>query len=105
LNTYTAAVQANGKIVTAGGILQNSQYKLFLFRHNVDGSLDAGFGSNGISTQLVTGNDEILGLAIQTDGMIVAAGKAATPTDRIVVTRFHGDPPTNAVFADGFEQP
>jgi uncharacterized delta-60 repeat protein len=97
------ATQANGKVVTAGTTINGqSRLAFLLLRHNVDGSLDTGFGSGGISTQSVAGNDEVLGLAIQPDGKLVAAGRGG---DRIAVARFHGDPPTNEVFANGFEQP
>jgi uncharacterized delta-60 repeat protein len=96
------AVQTDGKIVTAGQIVENVERKLLLVRHNADGSLDTGFGSGGISTQFATGNDEVLGLAIQADGKLVAAGRGG---DRIAVARFHGDPVANEIFANGFEQP
>jgi uncharacterized delta-60 repeat protein len=93
-----AAVQANGKIVTAGSL--SAQF--VLLRHTADGGLDAGFGTGGISTQSVSFSDQIRGLAIQANGKLVVAGIGG---NQIAVARFHGDPPANEVFANGFEQP
>jgi uncharacterized delta-60 repeat protein len=70
-------IQGDGKIVV-GGTTRNSilhQFQLGLARYNTDGSLDAGFGTGGlVSTTILGLDDEILALALQTDGKIVAAG-------------------------------
>ena len=69
------ALQADGKIVMAGG----SGSDFVLARYNANGSLDAGFGSGGLVTtdflSNVTGN-EAHGVAIQSDGKIVVVGFA-----------------------------
>jgi uncharacterized delta-60 repeat protein len=50
-----------------------------LARYDSDGTLDATFGSGGIvTTDLTSGDDIAYGMAIQSDGKIVAAG-SATP--------------------------
>lgn len=49
-----------------------------LARYNPDGSLDTGFGNNGkVTTKIFDGNDYAEAVAIQRDGRIVVAGRAA----------------------------
>lgn len=65
------AIQADGKIVTAGGV--NNAFALA--RYNPDGSLDPSFGTDGkVITDFSPGADYALGVAIQSNGKIVAAG-------------------------------
>ena len=68
------ALQADGKIVMVGG----SGTDFLLARYNVDGSLDAGFGTGGLVTRDVGAgsSDEARAVAIQADGKIVVAGNA-----------------------------
>jgi uncharacterized delta-60 repeat protein len=75
----SVAIQTDGKIVVAGGVAINGvDPKFGVVRYNTDGTLDtAGFGSG---TGIVVTNvvkkrfDEPTGVALQTDGKIVAAG-------------------------------
>jgi uncharacterized delta-60 repeat protein len=73
------AIQADGKIVAAGigGFLST----FALTRYNTDGSLDPSFGTGGQVTTQFTGlnSESAMGLAIQTNGKIVAAGFAFFP--------------------------
>lgn len=64
--------QADGKIVLAGQSNQTSYYGFSLSRINLDGSLDSSFM---IFTDITSGNDVIYGMAFQSDGGIVVAGK------------------------------
>ncbi|HKI85197.1 MAG TPA: delta-60 repeat domain-containing protein [Thermoanaerobaculia bacterium] len=79
-DAYAVAVQSDGKIVAAGQSDAEGDYEFALARYNSDGTLDTSFGSN--ATGLVTSNfrggskDFAYGLAIQTDGKIVAAGES-----------------------------
>lgn len=66
------AVQSNGQIV-AGGIADSN---FALARYNTDGSLDTTFGTNGTVETSMGSSSQINGLAIQSNGMIVAAGVA-----------------------------
>ncbi len=75
---YTAALQADGKIILAGQTNNPSSNDFALIRYNADGTLDNSFGTNGkVSTSF--GNDmtsaTINALAVQADGKIVAAGE------------------------------
>jgi uncharacterized delta-60 repeat protein len=71
-----AALQPDGKIVVATSHFTPPSGEAFaLVRYNPDGSLDTGFGTGGIVTTAVGDiNCQALGVAIQPDGKIVAAG-------------------------------
>lgn len=80
------ALQADGKVVVAGGVLFPGGSRSLVVRYNTDGSLDPTFTSavgqlapGIINTDLVPGdNDGYLGVAIRPDGRIVAAGQAGS---------------------------
>ncbi|MCA9948031.1 MAG: hypothetical protein KDE48_00150 [Anaerolineales bacterium] len=68
------AIQSNGKIVVAG--LTGGQ-TLNVARYNSNGSLDTTFGSGGlVSTQIDGNNTEGYGMSLQADGKIVVAGQS-----------------------------
>jgi uncharacterized delta-60 repeat protein len=67
------AIQADGKIVVAGSV----DGTFALARFNPDGSLDGSFGSSGlVTTSFAEGDAAGNALAIQANGLIVAAGSA-----------------------------
>jgi uncharacterized delta-60 repeat protein len=74
------AIQKDGKIVVAGMRLNGAgtEYDLMLLRYNTNGSLDTGFGTNGVviylSEQWYAPRLTLNKLAIQADGKIVVAG-------------------------------
>jgi uncharacterized delta-60 repeat protein len=73
----SVAIQADGKIVAVGFARVSTSGAFGLARYNTNGSLDSSFGSGGIVSTFFTGNDDhAQGVAIQTDGKIVAAGYA-----------------------------
>lgn len=86
------AVQADGKIVAVGKSENPSgTYANFaLARYGVDGGLDLTFGTQGkLTTDFLGGADYGRGVAIQSDGKIVAAGSAANGSDlEIAVARY-----------------
>jgi len=75
-------VQGDGKIVLGGRATDATTHGDFaLARFNADGSLDTTFGPahNGkVAVPLDNGTDEILGLALQPDGKIIAVGEVDT---------------------------
>lgn len=84
------AVQADGRILVAGGNKGNA----LLLRFLADGKPDRGFSRDGVQTLDVGGLDEFYGLALQADGRIVAAGKrfdAGTGQDSVVLARYRSD--------------
>ena len=75
---WAVAIESGGKIVVAGqtGVNPTETPSDFaLARYNVDGSLDATFGTGGkLTTEFETGANGVRDLAIQADGAIVAVG-------------------------------
>ena len=77
---WALALQSNGDIV-AGGEVDSTTTKLFaLARYNANGSLDTTFGTSGIVTTQIGGSsfNQIRGLALQSNGDIVAEGPSQT---------------------------
>jgi uncharacterized delta-60 repeat protein len=75
------AIQSDGKIVVAGIGVTNGAFADVLFRLNTDGTLDPTFGSGGVVSVSPPGSVEdngFFGVAIQSDGKIVAAAAALT---------------------------
>ncbi len=70
-------IQSDGKILAAGFSNASGSYDFALARYNADGTLDTSFGNAGnglVLTDFGGVTDSASGLAIQTDGKIVAAG-------------------------------
>ncbi|POX51521.1 calcium-binding protein [Streptomyces sp. Ru71] len=78
------ALQPDGKIVV-GGEVGTTRFDFYLTRLNSNGSLDTGFGSNGIVRTDFGGYDHVESLAVQPDGRIVAAGNS---DDRYALARY-----------------
>ncbi len=97
-------IQTDGKILVLGGI-GNGWQDMVLVRYNADGSLDTGFGTNGIviksfSTTAKSIND----FALQSDGKIIVAGyfrSTATQSDDFLVARFNQDGSFDTSFGAG----
>ena len=76
------AVQSDGKLVVTGYHSNGTDDDLFVIRYNSDGSLDTGFGTNGLyAYDGGNGNDCGFAIAIQADGSILAAGDSQNGTD------------------------
>ena len=71
------ALQKDGKIIQGGIGTLDGVNGFYLARFNTDGSLDKTFGNKGrVVTDFSGGQQEILSVALQSDGKIVAAGYA-----------------------------
>lgn len=71
-------IQKDGKIVAAGVAYQNNG-DFALARYNQDGRLDRHFGTNGlVTTNLGGSDDQVLSVALQRDGKIVATGSSGS---------------------------
>jgi uncharacterized delta-60 repeat protein len=109
------AIQGDGKIVAAGNCHVGSATANFcLARYNGDGSLDTSFDSDGtVRTAIGAGAAYASGVAVQSDGKIVAAGAcglALAPSgfcvarynsDGSLDTSFDSDGTLTTVIADG----
>jgi uncharacterized delta-60 repeat protein len=87
------AVQSNGKLVTAGYALEGFSRAFSLSRFLSDGTVDSAFGTSG--TVIGFDGQEVHGLALQSDGNIVAAGFSTFQgaTTDFTIVRYVGDPP------------
>ncbi len=74
---YGLALQPDGKAVAVGN-WGNAGYALA--RYGTGGALDSSFGSGGLVHTTIAANDLLLGVAVQRDGKVVAAGSAASQT-------------------------
>jgi len=80
------AVLPDGKIMVAGAAFKtfNTPPDFALVRYNADGSLD------GIqTTDIAGGTDEALGLAIQSDGKVVVAGRSFRSNFDLTLARYN----------------
>jgi uncharacterized delta-60 repeat protein len=96
------AVQADGKILTAG----QTSGTFAVARFNANGSNDTTFGSNGLVITPVAnaaGTRQIFALAIQPDGKIVAAGDSLVNGNYagLDLIRYQGDPSPNTATISG----
>ncbi len=72
---FGIALQTDGKIVIAGCVNKGGGNDFLIARYNSNGSPDAAFGVNGATITPIGNGVEIAnGVAIQSDGKIVAAG-------------------------------
>ncbi|MGA2750172.1 MAG: hypothetical protein ABSG59_15470 [Verrucomicrobiota bacterium] len=77
-------IQSDGKIVAAGG----GSGGFALVRYNPDGSLDASFGSAGVTITTVSAVNSANAMAIQPDGKIVLAGTTSSNPQLFGLARF-----------------
>jgi len=86
-----AAIEPDGKIVVAG---TNGGIDFELARYNNDGSLDTGFGTDGVViTDFPSAQpfDAAFAIAIQPDGKIVAGGSTAGCCFTFALARYNSD--------------
>ena len=92
-------VQSDNKIIVSG----TDNYKPFVARYNVDGTIDSSFGNNGVQYIVIQGRDNssMPGMALSADGKILLAGKkpgnVSDPT-YIYVIRLNSDGTTDTSF-------
>ncbi len=87
------AIQPDGKIVLAGSSNNGSNYDFAIVRYNVNGALDASFGTGGkVTTAVGTSFDNCNAVKIQSNGKIVAAGSSIVGTNsHFAVVRYNTD--------------
>ncbi|MFD4597320.1 calcium-binding protein [Streptomyces sp. NPDC058464] len=78
-------LQSDGRIVVAGG----GAGGFAVLRYNTDGGPDGGFGTGGRVTTGFGGTDVAHGVALQSDGRIVAAGQGG-PNNDFALARYLG---------------
>ena len=88
------ALQADGKIVASGSFFINGNYDFGLARYNAKGTLDTTFGTGGTIATNFGNSDVAVGVVIQPDGKIVAAGYTANANYSVsdfALARYLGD--------------
>lgn len=106
---FAITIQADGKIILAGvanRLFSTTTAEYFaLARYNPDGSLDASFGTGGKVFTDFFGFSFARGIAIQSDGRIVAAGAAyrspPTLTQDFALARYMPDGTLDTSFGSG----
>src|SRR2546425_487768 len=99
------ALQADGKVVIAGGCtslpdcFSSSSPDFVVARLLTDGSIDTSFGSGGVARTDFTGQTDFAqALLLQPDGRIVVTGRA---DQNIVLARFDGAGALDSTFGTG----
>jgi uncharacterized delta-60 repeat protein/uncharacterized repeat protein (TIGR01451 family) len=95
------AIQGDGKIVAVGRADISGAFDFPLARYNADGSLDTTFDGDGkVTTDFAGDIDLAYGVAIQTDGKIVAAGRAVVSGNRhFALARYNADGSPDTIFS------
>jgi uncharacterized delta-60 repeat protein len=91
---FAVALQPDGKIVVAGRTSNGANLDFVVLRYLSNGSLDSAFGGGDgiVTTPVGSGDDEVFGIALQTDGKIVAAGYTASGgNNNTAVARYLAD--------------
>lgn len=103
---YAMAIQPDGRMVVGGYAvdLANGDKEFALVRYNYDGSLDTTFGggTGKVVTDFNGTSDRIWGVALQSDGKIVAAGETVSSvfpgTNDIALARYNADGTLDTTF-------
>jgi uncharacterized delta-60 repeat protein len=95
------ARQADGKIVVAGAAWVGGNTRMLVTRFNADGTLDTGFGTNGVTTVNPFGYSTATALSIAGDGKILVAGYATLSSSDMVVFRVTTAGALDATFGTG----
>jgi uncharacterized delta-60 repeat protein len=78
---YEVVVETDGSIIAGGYATPGSDTDFALARYHSDGSLDANFGVGGRVMTDFGGNDLIHGMALQSDGKLIASGGGGPNAD------------------------
>ena len=87
------ALQADGKVVTAGSSHNGSDDDFAVARYNADGTLDADFGEDGrVTTEVGSAGDFGRAVAVDGNGKIVVAGNSWVGSNHaFAVVRYNAD--------------
>jgi uncharacterized delta-60 repeat protein len=100
---YSAALQADGKIITAGftGRVYSSSYRFGLARYTSKGALDQSFGTKGHATAKIGSAGSFANaVAVQPDGKVIAA-VGTVLGDEIVLVRYRPNGTPDTSFGSG----
>jgi len=98
---YSIALQADGKFVVAGYMLNGTNNDFAVARYNADGALDTTFDGDGkLLTDLAGGSNDIAtSVIVQADGKILVAGESHDGTNyNFALTRYNANGTLDATF-------
>jgi len=88
-HVYDMAIQSDGKVVVVGGV---AGWDIALLRHNIDGTLDSGFGTGGMVTIDLADDNYGTSVALDSSGRILVAGYSSNAdSNHFVLIRLEGD--------------
>ena len=95
-------IQTDGKLVVSGANQNGTDLDVLILRYTSNGTLDSGFGANGVVTyDRGKGDDDGRRLALQENGRIVVTGNTSDGTNQLVlVLRYNTDGTLDATFGD-----
>ena len=98
----SVALQADGKLVVAGGAVNGFFNDFVLARYENDGTLDASFGSGGKVITSFGVSAQAFAVAVQADGKVVVAGQANLDGGyNFELVRYNGDGSLDGSFGNG----
>jgi uncharacterized delta-60 repeat protein len=100
---HAIAIQSDDRIVVAGFTSDtNGNDDFALARYNTNGNLDNSFGGNGKVTTGIAGFDTVRGVALQSDGKIVAGGYSSDPSGNsdFTLARYNPNGTLDTTFSD-----
>jgi uncharacterized delta-60 repeat protein len=96
------AIQTDGKIVVLGHSNNGINDDVLVARYNTNGTLDGTFGTGGFVLYDSGGNERGLGLALQSDGKIIAVGYTYVGIQRdVLVLRYNSNGTLDGTFGTG----
>jgi len=96
-------LQPDGKLLVAGFTSSGSNQDFAIVRYNVDGSLDASFGTGGIVTTPIGPSDEVAyDIIVDPSGKIVVAGRTFNGSNHdFALVRYNSDGSLDSSFGGG----
>jgi uncharacterized delta-60 repeat protein len=101
--THAQAIQADGKLVSAGFSFNGKNLDFAVARYLPDGNLDSSFHGDGkVTTDVGGADDQANAVALQPDGKILVAGRAGNGrNDDLAVVRYNADGSLDGSFGSG----
>jgi uncharacterized delta-60 repeat protein len=105
-NAIAVVVQTDGKIVAGGENGNGGTPNFALERFNADGTLDSSFGTGGVVQTVIGAQQSLIeGVALQSDGKIVAVGYAlhsiSPAVQELAVARYNRNGSLDTTFGSG----
>jgi len=100
----SVVIQTDGKIIAAGwSFYTNSTHAFTIIRYDINGALDASFGTGGKVITSIGGTiDEAYSAVLQSDGKIVAVGRSCcTPNYDFSIVRYNSNGTLDNSFGNG----